>query len=429
MDVVNVEIVVTFGVLISVFLTLTLSRVTPSLVAMTGMAVLIAAGVLDTGDALSVFSSSAPVTIACMFVIAAALSEAGFIDWLGDLVKSAAHKHQVMALVALLGFVFVISAFMNNTPTVIILAPVMLKLAESMNSTPHRFLIPLSYVAIMGGMTTLIGTSTNIIIDSVATENGLDSFYIFEITLPAMIMAAGGIAFLAVVGPWLLPRTGQTMTSGRFARMFRSEKPQRKQLDLAKLGIALPVLVTVVVCASFDLLPIAGLAFIGAVTVILTGCITTERAYASMDWSVLMLIFGMLGIGKAMETSGAAGLLVESIVRQMADLGPLYVLAAVYLMTSILTETVTNNAIAVIMTPLVIGMTESLGFDPRPFVVAVMLAASASFATPIGYQTNTFVYMKGGYTFADFLRIGLPMNLLMWGLAMVVIPFFYPLDG
>lgn len=142
-------------------------------------------------------------------------------------------------------------------------------------------------------------------------------------------------------------------------------------------------------------MPIAGLAFIGAVCVILTGCISMQQAYESMDWSILLLIFGMLGIGQAMQETGAAQLLVENIVDVIKPYGPVVILAGLYLLTSILTETLTNNAVAVILTPLVISLCESLGLNVRPYLIALMLASSASFATPIGYQTNTYVYMKG----------------------------------
>ena len=138
-----------------------------------------------------------------------------------------------------------------------------------------------------------------------------------------------------------------------------------------------------------------------------------------------MLIFGMLGIGMAMEKSGAMELLVTTAVQYIEPLGPVVILGIVYLLTSFLTEIITNNAVAIVMTPIVIGMAHTLGLDPKPFIVAVMMAASASFATPIGYQTNTFVYAAGGYKFTDFLRVGVPMNIIMWIVAMLVIPLFW----
>ena len=142
---------------------------------------------------------------------------------------------------------------------------------------------------------------------------------------------------------------------------------------------------------------------------------------------MLMLIFGSLALGKAMETSGAAQLVVDGVMHLVAGMSPVMILSSLYLLTMILTEFLSNNATAILLTPIAIGLAEGLGVDPRPFVVAVMLAASNAFATPIGYQTNTFVYNAGGYKFIDFVKIGLPLNIITWLAASFLIPFFFPL--
>jgi di/tricarboxylate transporter len=157
------------------------------------------------------------------------------------------------------------------------------------------------------------------------------------------------------------------------------------------------------------------------------GCLDREDAYGSIHWGILMLIFAMLALGIAMEKTGAARLVVDLCAELMAGFGPVAVLSAVYFLTSFLTEIMSNNAVAVLLTPIAVGLAQQIGVDPRPFVVAVMFAASASFATPIGYQTNTFVYNAGGYRFVDFVKVGLPLNLLLWAVATVVIPWFWPL--
>jgi di/tricarboxylate transporter len=137
----------------------------------------------------------------------------------------------------------------------------------------------------------------------------------------------------------------------------------------------------------------------------------------------------MIAVGLAMEKTGAAGMIVAATLPYLKPLGPLIVLAGIYLITSTLTEMVSNNATAILLTPISIAVANELGVDPRPFVMAVLFAASASFATPIGYQTNTFVYSAGGYRFSDFLKVGLPLNVLMWGVAVAIIPFFWPFEG
>ena len=186
------------------------------------------------------------------------------------------------------------------------------------------------------------------------------------------------------------------------------------------------VLAAVVFAAAFNLLSITSAALIGAVLVVVTGCLDIRSAYKAIEWNVLFMIYGMLGIGLAMQKSGGAEWIAMGVVGGMDGLTPLAILAAIYLLTLILTELVTNNAVAILMTPIAISVAISLDVSPRPFLVAVMFAASASFITPIGYQTNTYVYGAGGYRFSDFIKVGLPLSLLLWGTAMVLIPMIWP---
>jgi di/tricarboxylate transporter len=183
----------------------------------------------------------------------------------------------------------------------------------------------------------------------------------------------------------------------------------------------------VMLLAAFGVMPIEGLAIIGAAAVLATRCLDVEDAYKAVDWKILSLIFGMLAISIAMNKVGLVELIVSGVVDLTPWAGPLFMLSFIYLFTSVLTEILSNNAVAVLVTPIAIGLAQQLGIDPRAFVVAVMFAASASFATPIGYQTNTFVYNAGGYRFADFLKVGIPLNLLLWVVATLVIPLFWPL--
>lgn len=194
-----------------------------------------------------------------------------------------------------------------------------------------------------------------------------------------------------------------------------------------KAPLAVLTLIAVVGLAALDVMPIAALAIVGAFFVTVTRCIEPRDIYKTIDWSILFLIFGMLGLSLGMERTGAAALVVEQVVQLAETLGgPLMILAVFYILTSVLTEIVSNNAVAALLAPIAIGVATSLGLDPKPFLAAVMFAASASFATPIGYQTNTFVYGAGGYKFKDFLVIGIPMNLIMFAVSMVVIPKFWP---
>ncbi len=195
-----------------------------------------------------------------------------------------------------------------------------------------------------------------------------------------------------------------------------------------KAPLALAVLAAVVGGAAFNLAPILPLAIIGAAVVLVAGCVGTDEGLGSIDGRLLLLIVSMLVLGTSLEKTGAMQMVVDGLAARLAVMSPLLTLAIIYTITSILTEVVTNNAVAVIMTPIAAGVAAQLGLDPRAFIVAVMFGASASFATPIGYQTNTMVYSAGGYRFADFLKIGLPMNIIAGLVTVLLAPIIWPLN-
>jgi di/tricarboxylate transporter len=202
-----------------------------------------------------------------------------------------------------------------------------------------------------------------------------------------------------------------------------AERPFRRR----RAPIALVVVIAIVALGAFGVLPVPALALIGAAVVMLTRCIDLDEAMASVEGRLLLLIFAMLVIGAGLEQAGSVQFVVDGLTPLLRDAPPWVVLMCIYGLTSLLTEAVTNNAVAVIITPVAATLAAELGLDPRPFVVAVMFGASASFATPIGYQTNTIVYTAGGYRFSDFLRIGVPMNIVVGATAVVLIPLFWPL--
>ncbi|MDW4499589.1 SLC13 family permease [Sulfitobacter sp. D35] len=557
-------------------------------VAIGGAALLLALGLLPYEKALPVLSNSAPWTIAAMFIVMGALVRTGALDVLTQIAERYARTHPKTAVAGVIIAVMVASAIMNNTPVVVVMIPVLVRLSETLGTKASKLLIPLSYAAIMGGLLTLIGTSTNLLVDGVARSQGLAPFGILEIMPIGLVVCAWGLVYMTVFAPRLLPErdsmanmlsdrsrmkffteavippdsnligrevlgvqlfrrdgvrlidvirgdrslrrdlsgvslqvgdrvvlrtkmtellslqsnkelrrvdqvsavetttvevlitpgcrmVGRSLGAMRLRRRYgvyplavhRRNQNIGRQLDdlVVKVGdtlllegapediqrlaaemdmvdvsqpsargfrrshapIAIAVMLGIIVLAALEVAPILQLAILGVAIVLLTGCIDADEAFSYVEGSLLALIFAMLAVGVALQESGAISLLVEAIAPGLAAVPPQFVVFAVFLLTTIVTELVSNNAVAVIMTPIAIGLAQALGLDPRPLVVAVMVAASCAFATPIGYQTNTLVYGPGGYKFTDFMRIGIPLNLSMSVIVSAVIPLIWPL--
>ncbi len=598
------EIVIILIILAAALTSFIAEKISSDLTAICVFAVLLVFAVLPWDSAFpemeelfGVFANHAPLTVAAMFILSAALDKTGVIDGIAYKLTGLARLGFYPFLIVMILCVAVVSAFVNNTPVVVVFLPVVLSLARSLDVPASKLLIPLSYASIFGGVCTLVGTSTNLLGSGIMVQYGQEPLGMFEIAWVGVPLLFAAAVYLLIFGNRLLPSReplsailseeerkeflteaiiprrspfigktfgetglhrksgihlleitrddqqvptaettttplregdilvlscrpsgfahtrsvegmdllieqemgietiaahegsmvegvigprstliGRTLREVNFRQRYRmvplaihrrgvnirqrirrtplefgdtllmmgterAREELRKSDDILLLDlpstpsqsrhgrapIVIGTIAVIVGLVSLGIVPIAAATLIGVTVLFLTRCLTPREGYDSIEWSILFLIYGMLGLGVAMQTTGASGLIAGAFVSlvdaTVADAWkPLVLLAGVYLITTVFTEMLSNNAGVVLMTPIAIGLAVTLGVDPRPFVIATCVAASASFATPIGYQTNTYVYGVGGYRFTDFAKVGLPLNLLYFSVSMVIIP-------
>ncbi|MFA6117552.1 MAG: SLC13 family permease [Sphingomonas sp.] len=431
----SIDQILTLVVLVAVVAALIWDKVRSDVVALTGAAVLLMAGVVRPVEVQGAFASPAIIALASLFVIAYALELSGLLDRAIAAAVRMCRRLGAAGLWLLLGAIGIVSCFLNSTPIVVLGAPVVRDVATALNLPPRRYLMPLSYITILTGCCTLIGTSTNLLVDDMARVAGQPRFGMFEITPVGLPMALAGAIYLFLFSGRLMrgsmsdpappdDRRDLGMDGAQVgnAALFAEHRP----LQPVKAVIALVVFVAAIAIAALGIAPIAASAFAGAVLLILLRVITADEAYGGLRPQILILIAGMVVIGIAMEESGLAAEATGALVGSMREVGPLTALIVLYGLTMVLTELLSNATVAVLVTPIAVALAESLGVSPRPFLVAVMMAGSAAFATPFGYQTNVIVYQMGGYRYLDFVKVGLPLNLITFAVAIVSIRTFFP---
>jgi len=427
----------TLLVLAAVIALMIWDRLRADVVALSGAAILLMTGVVRPVDVQGAFASPAIIALASLFVIAYALELSGLLDRGIALGVRLCRKVGSKGVWLLLSMIGVVSCFLNSTPIVVLGAPVVRDVALALKQSPKRYLIPLSYITVLTGCCTLIGTSTNLLVDDMASVAGQARFGIFEITPVGLCMALAGGLYLFFIGSRLIdvadgdkrddvpgPVDPVYIASAQVGdvSLFAEQRPLRP----AKAAIAFAVFVAAIALAALNVAPIAATALSGAVLLILLGVISADEAYHGLKPEILILIAGMVVIGIAMEVSGLAEEASRVLIVSVHGLSPLIALIVLYLITMVLTELLSNATVAVLVTPVAVALAESLGVSPRPFLVAVMMAASAAFATPFGYQTNVIVYQMGGYRYMDFVRVGLPLNLITAAVAIAAIRTFFP---
>lgn len=544
----------------------------------------------------SIFGNSAILVVSFMFIVGAAVERTGLVEDLGHWFERLAGNNPKRILLSLGLLSIPASAFLNNTTVVVVFIPMLIGLCKRVNLAPSRFLIPLSFFAISGGMITIIGTSTNLIVNGVVRQKGLAPFAIFDIAPLGIVLSIATLAYLHFFGRKLLPdrpslaaliniddsrefltaaivsdkssllgkrlsetplakmrdssvleirRAGNRVTTpykdlqfqagdriifkshlsgvvdinalkgieiaskvemglsyvqteqavlmegmlGRQSRLVgRNLKEQnlreqygviilavhrqgenlrenfedvrlevgdtillegsmdrmrqlfeeRDLINLSQSGtetfrrnrawVAMLALLMVVTLGAIDnFIPFEWVAMTAALLVTATGCLKSDEAYRAIDWNVITMILGTLGLGLAMDVTGAASTIVHAMMSVIGDWDKRLIVSAVLLLSIILTEVLSNNAVAALVTPLAIGLALDLHCNWQPFVVAVMAGASIGFAIPAGYQTHMLVFGPGGYRFSDFCRAGIPLDLIMWVIGSLCIPLIWPL--
>jgi di/tricarboxylate transporter len=429
---------ITLAVLGAVVVAMIWDKLRSDIVALTGAAVLLVTGVVRPVEVQSAFASPAIIALASLFVIAYAMELSGLLDAAIRRVTALCRRIGKTGLWVLIALCGGASAFLNNTPVVVLAAPVVRDVSRSLGLSPKRFLIPLSYAAVLGGCCTLIGTSTNLLVNDMAVVAGQPRFGIFEITPVGVAVALAGGLYLLLFTHRLIrsddpASAGSTdvdevtepgLAGGQIgnALSFAESAPFRPARALASAA----VFVAVVTLAAFNVAPIAACAFGGAVLLILLRVITADEAYSGLRPDVLMLIAGMVVLGIALDVTGLAAEVTAGLIFSLDGLSPLLALVIIYGATLFATELLSNATVAVLFTPIAVALAEALGVSPRPFLVAVMIAGSAAFATPFGYQTNVLVYQMGSYNYLDFVKIGIPLNLITWAVGVAAIQFYFP---
>lgn len=429
---------ITLGVLAGVVAALILDRFRADVVALTGAAVLLMTRAVRPVDVEVAFASPAIIALASLFVIAYAMERSGLLDKAiagGMWLARRAGATGIWIVITVCGAA---SAFLNNTPIVVLSAPVIRDVSIGVGLDPRRYLMPLSYLTVLGGCCTLIGTSTNLLVNDMARANDMQPFTMFEIAPVGLAVALVGAAFLflfsgrlirfdapaetAETPAILVPRHGDHSASIGDAAVFVPQHRFRPWRAFASLA----VFIAAIAIASAGIAPIAATAFAGAVLLIVIKVIEPDEAYRGLRPEILMLIAGMVVIGVAMEETGLAAAATERLIAVIGPMGPLFALVVFYGASLFLTELLSNATVAVLLTPVAVSLAEGLAVSPKPFVAAVMLSASAAFATPFGYQTNALVYSLGKYRYMDFVRVGLPLDIITWAVACAVIPIVFP---
>ncbi len=410
MDPIGITLAILGGAVILFFTELIPMPVTALLVPVT----LSLFGILEPAEAVSYFGDKWVIIFLAMFMVGEAVFRTGLADSIGRATVRIAGKNATRVLILVMLIVGVMSAFLSNTGTIAVFIPIVLGICRSAEIKPGKILMPMAFAASLGGTMTLIGTPPNGVVNSIIGESGLVPFGFFEFAKIGGILFVVGILYYIFIGEQFLPDS-ETETE----ELFHRDMTFRRN----KMWIAIAVFLFVIVMMATELIPLVTAALLGACLMIITRCITMKEAFQSVSWTTIFLFAGMLPMSAAMQSSGAASMIAEVVIRNVTS--PWILLGVIYLFTAVLTNFMSNTATSALMAPIGIAIAMGYNVNPEPILIAVATAASACFLTPIATPPNTIVLGPGGYHFLDYLKAGWLLQIIVAAIGVLVIPLIW----
>ena len=379
-------------------------------------------GVLTPKEVFSGLSNSTVVLFAGMFVIGAAMFQTGLAQWIGIAVVKKSGTNERALMTALMTITIILSSVSSNTATVACLMPVVIQICAAAKVPVSPQLMALAVAANVGGTITMIGTPPNILMSATLQASGLQPFGFFEFAWIGIPLSILGLVYMLTIGYKLCPRHEVKVEGDTKAE----DGPKDKNKMMVCLAILLCVIVAMVLEKDINV-PMQTSAIIGALACVLTGCLSEKQAYAGIDWTTIFLFAGMLPLASAMDKSGAGKLIADFVVGLMgASPSPIVIVIAMFILSCGLTQFMSNTAAAALLAPIGISIAQSIGAAPYPVIMAIGIAASCAFTTPVATPPNTLVLGPGQFRFMDYVKVGVPLVILSMILCAVVIPLVWP---
>jgi len=421
----NIAAWIVIGIILAAFSVLIFTQTKPALVFFLIMAALAILPVMSFKEAFSGFDSDSVLLVGVLFIVIAGLKYAGALDWMVKHLMGEPKTH-VGALLRLMIPVSLLSSIMSNTTTTALFKGVVQRWADKLHMSPSKLLIPLAYAATIGGLFTLIGTPPNLIISSMyAQKSGvvLNLFSPFPVAVCCVIV---DILIVILLRKFLPERVGQTISNDN---ALRNEKGQTISAEAPKWKTytSLGIMVAMLVASACNIpgFPLASCALIAGILMLLFGCCTPKQAFLEVDWEVLIVFAGSVGLGIAIDMTGLDDLLVSWLL-MVCHSNPIGVMVAIALVSGIMTEIISDTACGAMFFPVAWQAATELGVDPLPMMLVLMMSVSSSFTTPIATPPNLLVYMDGGYKFTDYARLGIPMKICHLATAIGATLLMYP---